>query len=86
MVVSVAGTAPGRDNHFMILSALRGSWSPPPLARGGRWDLPDVAVEPADAVPVTVLPSLATALFLSLSSSSSSMWIHTPFLFFDDSP
>lgn len=85
MAVSVAGTACGSDSHFMIEAALRGSFSPPPLARGGRGHLPDVAVEPADAAPVMVLPSLATALPLSLSSSSS-ISIHTPFRFFAASP
>lgn len=75
MSFSVAGPACGRENHCMITSALLGGFSPPPpqsLARGGRRHLPDVAVEPADAAAVTVLPSLATALLLSLWSSSSS--------------
>lgn len=85
MTVSVAGTACGNDSHFMIEAALRGSFSPPPLARGGRGHLPDVAVEPTDAAPVMVLPSLATALPLSLSSSSL-ISIHTPFHFFATSP
>jgi hypothetical protein len=50
--------------------------------------LPDVAVEPADAAAVMALPSLATALPLSLSSSSSSslIWNHRPFRFFVASP
>ena len=70
---SVAGPACDRENHCMITSALLGGFSPPPqsLARGGRWHLPDVAVEPMDVAAVTVLPSLATALLLSLWSASS---------------
>jgi hypothetical protein len=48
-----------------------------------------VAVDPADAADVAAvmaLPSLATVLPLSLSSSSSLVWIHTPFRFFGASP
>jgi hypothetical protein len=70
----------------MILFARPGIFTPPPVTRGGRLHLPDVAVDPADAAAVMALPSLAAVLPLSLSSSSSLVWIHTPFRFFGASP
>lgn len=56
-------------------------------ARGARRHVPDVPVEPTDAAAVTVLPSLATALLLSiwLSSPPLSISIHTPFRLFSAS-
>jgi hypothetical protein len=71
----------------MILFARPGIFTPPPVTRGGRRHLPDVAVDPADAADVAAvmaLPSLATVL--ALSSSSSLIWIHTPFRFLGASP
>jgi hypothetical protein len=87
MAASVAGTAIGRESHSMIASARSVRYPPAPLARGGRLHLPDVAVDPADAADVAAvmaLPSLATVL--ALSSSSSLIWIHTPFRFLGASP
>jgi hypothetical protein len=85
MSFSVAGPACVCKNHCMITSALLASL--PPVAqptRGSQRHLPDVVVETADVAPVTVLPSLATALLLSLwpSSPPLSISIHTPFRLF----
>jgi hypothetical protein len=88
MSFSVAGPACGRENHCMITSASLGFFPPAAQpARGARRHVPDVAVEPADAAAVTVLPSLATALLLSiwLSSPQLSISIHTPFRLFSAS-
>jgi hypothetical protein len=82
---SVAGPACVCENHRLITFALLGPL--PPVAQpthGAQRYLPDVAMEPADATAVMVLPSLATSLLLSLWSSSPSLLIsiHTPFRFF----